>query len=157
MIVSNTESIVVPGPREAVFARAVAPDEMPKIVRGWGPVPGLERVEVLDGGPLEVGKVRRIHNTDGSTLDEEILVLDPPSTHAYRLYGDFRGIAKLLVREGQGRWSFVEIADDQTEVSWRYEFTLTSALAWPLAVPMMKVAFAKMQRRSLEALRSMFA
>ena len=111
---------------------------------------------MLDGGELEVGKVRRIHNTDGSSLDEEILIHEPPNAHAYRLYGDFRGIAKLLVREGRGDWTFVAIADAQTEVSWRYEFRLTSALAWPLALAMMKVAFANMQRGTLEQLRAGF-
>ncbi|HVH97994.1 MAG TPA: SRPBCC family protein [Enhygromyxa sp.] len=157
MRVSNIESIVVPGPREAVFERAFALAEMPKLLRGWGPVPGVERAELLDGGEYAVGKVRRIHNTDGSSLDEEILEYDPPSAHAYRLYGNFRGLAKLLVIEGRGDWSFVVLGPSRTEVTWRYEFTLTSPLAFPLAVPMMKVAFANMQRGTLRLLQESFA
>lgn len=156
MRVFNTESIVVPGPRAAVFERAFALAEMPKLLRGWGPVPGVERAEMLDPGEYAVGKIRRIHNTDGSSLDEEILAHEPPSAHSYRLYGNFRGLAKLLVTEGRGDWRFNELGESRTEVSWRYEFTLTSPLAWPLAVPMMKVAFANMQRGTLQRLRAGF-
>lgn len=157
MRVFNSETIVVPGPREAVFERAFALDWMPKLLRGWGPVPGVERAELLDEGDYAVGKTRRIHNTDGSSLNEEILLHEPPSAHSYRLYGGFRGLAKVLVTEGRGDWSFVELDPQRTEVSWRYEFSLTSPLAWPLAVPMMKVAFANMQRGTLQRLRESFA
>ncbi|HLT35480.1 MAG TPA: SRPBCC family protein [Enhygromyxa sp.] len=156
MKVFNTESIVVPGARAEVFERAFSLAEMPKLLRGWGPVPGVERAELLDAGGYAVGKIRRIHNTDGSSLDEEILVHEPPSAHSYRLYGDFRGLAKLLVSEGRGDWRFVALDDARTEVSWRYQFTLTSPLAWPLALPMMKVAFANMQRGTLKLLRAAF-
>jgi hypothetical protein len=156
MRVSNTESIVVPGPREAVFERAFNRTEMPKLLRGWGPVPGVERVELLDDGDYAVGKIRRIHNTDGSSLDEEILAYAPPSAHEYRLFGDFRGLAKLLVREGFGEWRFIALDDSRTDVHWKYEFTLTSPLAWPLALPMMKVAFANMQRGTLRRLKAAF-
>jgi hypothetical protein len=157
MRVFHTESIVVPGPRAAVFERAFALQHMPKLLRGWGPVPAVERAELLDGGDYAVGKVRRIHNSDGSSLDEEILVYEPPSAHAYRLYGNFRGLAKVLVTEGRGDWSFVALDESRTEVSWTYQFTLTSPLAWPLAVPMMKVAFANMQRGTLKLLAAEFA
>lgn len=157
MRVHNTETIVIPAPREAVFERAFDRTQMPKLLRGWGPVPGVERAELLDGDEYAVGKVRRIHNTDGSSLDEEILTYEPPSAHAYRLHGEFRGLAKLLVVEGRAEWRFVALDESRTEVRWTYEFTLTSALAWPLAVPMMKIAFANMQRRTLELLRESFA
>ncbi len=156
MVVSNTESIVVAGPRVEVFEAAFAPEQMPKLLRGWGPVPAVERAELLDGGELAPGKVRRIHNSDGSSLDEEILVHDPPRAHGYRLCGQFRGIAKLLVREGRGDWTFTEIDATHTQVTWRYAFTLTSVLAWPLGLAMMKVAFANMQRGTLEQLRAVF-
>jgi hypothetical protein len=156
MRVSNTESIVVPGPREAVFERAFTLTEMPKLLRGWGPVPGVERAELIGGGEYAIGKIRRIHNTDGSSLDEEILAYAPPSAHEYRLFGDFRGLAKLLVTEGFGEWRFLEHDESRTEVRWTYEFTLTSPLAWPLAVPMMKIAFANMQRGTLKRLKAAF-
>src|SRR5690606_26310579 len=96
----DSETIGVPAPRGAVFERAVALDWMPKLLRGWGPVPGVERAELLDEGDYAVGKTRRIHNTDGSSLNEEILLHEPPSAHSYRLYGGFRGLAKVLVTEG---------------------------------------------------------
>jgi len=157
MRLSNTESVTVPAARAAVFKHAFDLEQMPKLLRGWGPVPGVERVELLAGGEYAVGKVRRIFNTDGSSLDEEILIYDPPSAHSYRLYGEFQGLAKLLVCEGRGDWEFVALGPSETEVRWRYEFTLTSALAAPVGLIMMKIAFANMQRGTLKRLRAGFA
>ena len=157
MIVSNTESVVVAAPAQAVFDHAFDPTGLAALLQGWGPVPAVTRVERLDSGPYVIGSQRRIHNSDGSVLDEEVLVHEPPLRHGYRLFGKFGGLARLLVREGRGDWEFRETDDGQTVVRWRYEFTLTSALAWPLGVVMMKVAFANMQRGALGRLRAVWA
>jgi hypothetical protein len=156
MIVSNSETVVIAAAPAVAFERAFVPAEMVRILRGWGPVPATNEVELL--GPVAVGGFRRIHNADGSVLDEEILVHDPPRTHAYRLSGGFRGLAKLLVTEGRGEWTFTPIGPNhQTEVRWTYAFTLRSPLAWPLGILMVRVVFGKMQRGALERLRQGFA
>lgn len=154
MIVSNSETVVIAAAPAVVFERAFVPAEMVRILRGWGPVPATNEVELL--GPVAVGGFRRIHNADGSVLDEEILVHEPPHAHGYRLSGGFRGLAKLLVTEGRGDWTFTPIGEAQTEVRWTYQFTLRSPLAWPLGILMVQVVFGKMQRGALERLRAGF-
>jgi hypothetical protein len=157
MIVANTESVVVAAAAEAVFDHAFDPEHLAALLGGWGPVPAVARVDRLDAGPYAIGSKRRIHNSDGSVLDEEVLVHEPPRRHGYRLFGEFGGLAKLLVREGRGDWEFHPTDAGETLVRWRYEFTLTTPLAWPLGVVMMKVAFANMQRRALGRLRAVWA
>ncbi|MFV8756589.1 SRPBCC family protein [Nannocystaceae bacterium ST9] len=158
MRVHNEESILVAGPVEAVFDHACDAAKLCALLTGWGPVPATTRIELLDGATTPaVGVRRRVQTSDGGELEEEVLAFDRPRRHTYRLYGAFKGPAKLLVREGRGDWRFEAVGERETRVHWRYEFELRSALAWPLAIPMIKVAFAGMQRSGLRGLAAAFA
>ncbi len=83
-------------------------------------------------------------------------MLERPTLHRYRLYGDFVGLAKLLVREGVGEFRFEALGPGQTRVTWSYSFELRSVLALPLGLAMVKIAFAGMQRASLARLAAVF-
>lgn len=158
MRVHNEESILVAGPIEAVFDHACDAAKLCKLLIGWGPVPATTKIELLDGATVPaVGVRRRVQTSDGGELEEEVLVFERPRRHDYRLYGDFKGPAKLLVREGRGAWRFEPVGERETRVHWRYEFELRSPLALPFAIPMLKVAFAGMQRRTLRGLAAVFA
>lgn len=158
MRVHNEESILVAGPVEAVFDHACDASKLTALLTGWGPVPATTNIELLDGATeLAVGVRRRVRTSDGGELEEEILVFDRPRQHGYRLYGGFAGLAKLLIREGRADWRFEAVGEHETRVRWRYEFELRSVLALPLAIPMMKVAFAGMQRSTLRGLAAVFA
>jgi len=41
-----------------------------------------------------------------------------------------------LAREGRADWRFAAV-DAGTAVAWRYDFELTSPLAWPVAAPVL--------------------
>ncbi len=158
MRVQSVAEVVVAGPPEAVFDYATDLDNLPKLFRGAGPVPSIEKAEVIGGGPHEVGCRRRIHNGDGSVLEEELLELDRPRSHRYSLYGDFQGLAAYLVRDGGGHWTFEPVdGGSKTRVRWAYHFELTTPLVLPLALPMMKVAFRTAQLRCLRNLAAAFA
>jgi carbon monoxide dehydrogenase subunit G len=157
MRVHNEESILVAGPVEAVFDHACDASKLSKLLTGWGPVPATTNIELLDGATaLAVGVRRRVQTSDGAELEEEILAFERPRQHSYRLYGDFKGPAKLLVTEGRGDWRFEPVGARETRVHWRYEFELRSVLALPFAIPMIKVAFAGMQRSGLRGLAAVF-
>lgn len=116
-------------PAAAAFALSIDARRFPALFPGYGPIPAIRRVELQ--GIAAVGTKRQIHNSDGSVLDEEILQLDAPHRHRYRL-GGFRAPFAWLVREGEADWQF---RDDGagTTVEWHYRFEPASTLAQPFA------------------------
>ena len=113
----------------------------------FGPIPGVARGEVVGGGPLAVGKTRRVHLTDGSMVEEDMLLFDRPRAFSYTL----RGIGKpfgLIVREGKANWMLTE-SSAGTHVHWQYSFELTSPMMWPLAGPILHLLFNGWMRRCL--------
>lgn len=157
MRVHTEQSIVVSGPIEAVFDHACDGAKLAKLLTGWGPVPATTAIELLDGATATaVGVRRRVMTSDGAALEEEVLAFDRPRRHTYRLYGAFKGPAKLLVREGEGDWAFESLGPDSTRVVWHYSFELRSPLAWPFGLAMIRVAFAGMMRTGLRNLARAF-
>ncbi|MGH8081940.1 MAG: SRPBCC family protein [Lysobacter sp.] len=143
---------------EAVFALALDCDRFPTFFQGYGPIPGLKRITPLS--PAAVGSLRSLENLDGSKLMERITALETPHRHAYLLSG-FQPPLAWLAREGHADWSFERESvdgNDSTRVVWRYRFELTSALAWPLAAPLlhgfMRAAMQRCLDRMAQALES---
>ncbi|MGO1072041.1 SRPBCC family protein [Lysobacter sp. CA199] len=135
---------------EAVFALALDSERFPALFDGYGPIPGLKRITPL--APAAVGSLRALENRDGSKLMERITALEPPHRHAYVLSG-MRPPLAWLAREGHAQWSFESERDgsgESTRVVWRYEFELTSALAWPLAAPLLHGFMRKAMQRCLD-------
>jgi uncharacterized protein YndB with AHSA1/START domain len=147
-----TAEVEVPRPIEVVFDQAVAPENLPKFFRGAGPVPGIARVEIEDGAKMAAGVLRKVHNTDGSVMDERIEALDRPSLQKYRITGGFRFPFTLLVRGARGEWSFTSRGAG-THILWTFTFELTTPLVWPFAAPIARGAFRRAMREALERLR----
>ncbi len=148
MQVSTSVHRVVAAPPSAVFALALDPAAFAGLFRGFGPVPALRRI-VPDGPPV-VGATRRLENSDGSRPTERITAFDPPHLHAYTLEG-LRPPLSWLTRGGAAEWRFAAQGDG-TRIEWRYAFSLTSALAWPLAWPVVAICMHQAMRRCLAAL-----
>jgi membrane protease YdiL (CAAX protease family)/uncharacterized protein YndB with AHSA1/START domain len=125
-------SVYVQRPREHVFDVVVAPETIPLVFHGHGPIPGSTHAEMVDDGGMAVGAIRRVTNTDGSVVDEKITGFDPPSHQAYRLVSGVRFPFTLLVEGASGEWRF-EQEGDGTQINWTFGFDLTSAFAWPIA------------------------
>lgn len=130
----------------AVFALMVDPDRFPSMFEGYGPIPAIRSV-TLDA-PLAVGATRRIHNTDGSILTEQVTALDRPVRHAYTLVG-FRPPFSWLVTRGESDWT-LSTREPGTHVRWIYDFTLTNALAYPLASVVLKFFMSRAMQRCLD-------
>lgn len=135
-----------PGTPAQAFALCIDAARFPLWFRGYGPIAAIERVEA-DGAP-RVGGRRTVYNADGSVLHECITALDPPHCHAYTLSG-FRAPFSWLVRHGAATWEIAD-SDGGTRVRWRYAFTLTSALAWPLAKPVLAIFMTGAMRLCLD-------
>jgi len=132
----------------AVFALALDPTRFPATFTGCGPIPALRRI--TPRAPSALGSTREVASSDGSLLIERITQFDPPHRHAYILSGLSPPLA-WLVRDGTADWTFVPAAD-ATQVNWRYAFTLTSTLAWPVASPLLHIFMRAAMRRCLDGM-----
>lgn len=137
--------VFVAGPVRTVFAMTVDPIRFPDFFTGYGPIAGIESVE-LDA-PLRPGSIRRVHGKDGSALREKVTVLDPPLRHAYVLTG-FGTPFSWLVKQGEADWT-AAASGKGTQLRWDYRFTLSSPLALPVAWPMLKWCMTGAMRRCL--------
>lgn len=135
-----------PATAEQAFALSIDSARFPDWFRGYGPIAAIERIQT-DGAPC-VGGRRTVYSADGSVLHESITVLDPPHHHGYTLSG-FRPPLSWLVREGAAAWQF-SAHTSGTRVCWRYRFTLTSWLAWPLTKPLLAICMTAAMRRCLD-------
>lgn len=137
-----------PTPVPSTFARAVDPNGFPALFRGFGPIPGLTRIELNQ--PLSAGVVRLVHSTDGAVMQETVTRHQPPDRHAYTLSG-IRPPLSWLVSAGDADWQF-QARDSGTEVRWTYSFRLTTPFVWPLAFPLLRLFMATAMKRCLRAL-----
>lgn len=150
MRLSLTAERRIDAPPEAVFALALDSDRFPALFPGFGPIPALVRITPL--APPAVGALRSLESSDGSRLMERITALEPPRLHAYTLDG-LRPPLAWLARAGHARWEFAADRSEgghATRVAWRYDFELTSPLAWPLAAPLLRGCMRAAMRRCLE-------
>lgn len=138
----------VGAPPEKVFDFAVAAENLPRILQGFGPIPGIVAIELLDGAPLTVGSKRRVRMADKSEILEEVLALDRPRRHNYRWLNAPAPPFSLLVRRGEADWLFTA-SPHGTRIDWSYTFELTSPLAAPLAAVVLML-FKRWMQRGLE-------
>jgi hypothetical protein len=151
MPITITVQRTMPASAAAAFALTIDPARFP--FPGYGPIAAIGKV-VLDA-PLAVGSLRRIHNADGTVLTERVTVLEPPRRHAYELSG-FTAPFSWLVRLGEAEWR-VEPVDGGAAVTWRYRFTLTSFLAYPVAAVLLAVFMRGAMNRCLAAMAAILA
>jgi uncharacterized protein YndB with AHSA1/START domain len=138
---------------EAVFDLCVDPARFPQTFTGYGPIPAIRQIS-LDG-PLRTGAQRRIHNSDGSVLDERVTLLERPHRHGYELSG-FRAPFAWLVTLGRADWQ-IEAADDGTRVTWLYRFTPRSAVVRPFSWLLLRGFLQPAMRRCLRNMDRLLA
>jgi uncharacterized protein YndB with AHSA1/START domain len=153
MEITVDASVQVPHPPRRVYDFAVACDNLARFLGPLGPVPGVTAIDMLDGALPAAGARRRVSMTDGASLVEDILELTPPARHRYRWTGGPRPPFSLLVRSGEGDWTFSPDTGG-TAVRWTYRFVLTTPLVYPFALLAM-LAFRRWMQASLERMRTM--
>lgn len=145
MNLETRASVHVPRPPEVVFDYATAPANLPRMMRAYGPIPAIERAEMLSED------LRRVHMSDGSAIEEKLLALVRPRQHLYRWASGLRPPLSLLVRWGEAEWTFRPDGAG-TEVTWVYRFELRSLLAYPVALVVVRL-FNTWMSRGLSELR----
>jgi hypothetical protein len=104
---------------------------------GYGPVPGIAKVDFARGSKLERGTVLAITNTDRSTHREEITTFDPPRAYAIRI-DSFSSPLRFLVHFAEESWRF-EPRGAGTIVHREFVLSLRSIVFWPLSLAFTKV------------------
>lgn len=131
---------------ERVFDFLSGPDVFVRVLRPFGPIPGLTSVELLDGASaLGAGVRRRVHMTDDTTLDEQVVDHDRPRRQRYRWGHPPQGPFGLLIRGAEADWTF-HASPRGTRIDWDYSFELSSPLAAPLALLVLAIFKRWMQR-----------
>ncbi|QTN38697.1 SRPBCC family protein [Cryomorphaceae bacterium] len=64
---------------------------------------------------------RIVYFNDGSTSQEELLSVTPPSGFTYKVTG-FTSSLRMLIKQINGSWTFKETGDGKIHIEWTYEF-----------------------------------
>lgn len=142
----------IAAPIERVFDVATSLATPPKVFKGFGPIPAILKAEMIDGGEMREGAIRRVTNADGSVIDEEILTLIKPQIQAYKLIRGFIPPVSYLIVSGDSEWKFTPTTTG-TQITWNFCFQLTSPLVYPPMLLIMKVFFKTALKRCLGELK----
>jgi len=125
--VAVTREVFILHAIQEVFDFVAAEDVLPKILTGYGMVPGVASTSGASGPWDRPGSHRLVHLADGSTLNEGLTQFDRPSYFAYRVSNPSFALKHLLA-EACGQFWF-EPADGGTKVKWTYTFRAKNHLA----------------------------
>lgn len=130
--IAITKHAVLPGDIETVFKFIAAQDVLPKILTGYGPLPGVIGTSDITG-PWDVpGSSRVIHLKGGGTAREQVTEYQLPGSFKYRVWDFDNAILKTLVTGARGEWTFKSVPGG-TEATWTYTFSAKNGLT---AIPM---------------------
>ena len=113
--------------RDHVFSLVTDEDAPPKLLRGYGPIPEMVRSETVVGPWGRVGATRKMFQSDGHYILEEITDIKHPTYFSYKVSG-FTCPISLFAEYGEGQWSFDSRAEI-TDVRWTFTFKAKNHLA----------------------------
>jgi hypothetical protein len=134
--VAVTRSVVLPKTPQIVFGFIAAEDVLPKVLTGYGPLPGVVRTSRHTGPWDRPGSARVIHLADGNTVREQVTRYDRSKHFAYRVWDFSHPLIGSLADEAHGEWTFASHPGG-TLVTWTYTFTAKNAAA---AIPLTLIA-----------------
>ncbi len=103
-----------------IFDVVVAEDVLPKVLRRWGPVPGVAGTADLTGPWDTPGSERTVLLEDGSTAHEQVLTWERPERFEYRVDGLSNPLGRLI-DHALGSWEF-SATDRGSRFVWTYSF-----------------------------------
>ena len=121
-----TRVAIVSGAIGDVFDFVAAEDVLPKILTGYGLLPGISHTSDITGPWDQPGSRRIVHLLDGSNVREGVTDYDRPHYFAYRV-SEPSFTLKHLMGEARGEFWFAE-SDRGTEVRWTYTFRAKNRL-----------------------------
>jgi hypothetical protein len=101
---------------------AIVPIELPRIFRGFGPLPAVVATTDQTGEWDHVGVSRVVKLSDGRKVNERITAYDPPRYFAYRVGPFEAGPLRRLIVDAHGEWWFTARDPATTAIRWTYTF-----------------------------------
>lgn len=151
MHIETAAQEVMCGSQESVWAVVTDLTRFPSFFDGFLVIPSVEKIDVLYEEPV-AGGMRKVHNSDGSVLEEEILVFAAPVEHRYRLCGGFTIPFSWMIHGAQATWICSKVSDTQTSVSWTYRFHIRSRILAPLTYVVVKLFFTRAMSLCLKSM-----
>ncbi|MBM3943454.1 MAG: hypothetical protein FJ316_11155 [SAR202 cluster bacterium] len=94
-------SVLINAPQEAIWDYVTTPDNFPNYFWGWGPIPGVEKIEVTSNHrSIAGGLEQRVATTDGRIAEERVLSVRKPEFFEYEVLSGFDFPFGLFVRKG---------------------------------------------------------
>ena len=154
-MVSSSAQILIEGDlsSDEVFNFVTDIDIMPKVFKGFGPIPGIKLVKNVSGDGIGPGSRREVHNFDGSIVTELVEESRQGELYRYRLISGLRFPFNLMVSEGLGNWSFKKTATG-VEITWEFSFIYKFKALAPITFLLVKVFFNKAQKLCLKNIKS---
>jgi Polyketide cyclase / dehydrase and lipid transport len=134
--VSVERKIIIKKDIESVFNFITAEDVLPKVLTGYGPLPGVTHTSEVSGPWDVANSTRIIHLADRSTVREQMLSRKPFESFSYRVWEFGNPIIATLATGANGDWKFKTVPEG-TAITWKYTFKAKNALA---AIPMSAIA-----------------
>lgn len=156
MLVKTNALVEIAASPEAVFDFVTSLSNLPKVFRGFGPIPAIAKAEMADGGEMREGAVRRIENSDGSVIDEEMIAFKKPERQTYRLLRGFKFPISLLIESGGGDWKFTATPKG-TRIDWEFYFMLTSPVFYPVGFLLVQVFMQTAMQQCLDNIQESLA
>ena len=143
------QSRAIPVDVGTAFARTL-PVSLPSIFGRWyGPIGPVKAIRDQTGDWSTVGQTRTVVQVGGSSMHEELTVVDAPNVFRYRL-SRVTGPLAALVDHIDGEWLFTPTGTGTT-VTWRWTVHPKSTAAG-LAMPAFAVLWRGFARQGLEQL-----
>jgi hypothetical protein len=100
----------------------IVPIDLPRVFRGFGPLPAVVATADQTGEWDHVGASRVVKLSDGRQAKERITAYDRPHYFAYRVGPFEEGPLRHLIVEAHGEWWFVPRDATSTAIRWTYTF-----------------------------------
>src|SRR5687768_9660833 len=121
-----TREALIPGSINDVFDFVAAQDVLPKILTGYGLVPGVVSTSEVSGPWDRPGSTRIVHLADGSFAREGVTHYSRPGYFAYRVSGPSFSL-KYLMSFARGEWWF-STTGGGGHAKWTYTFRARNRL-----------------------------
>lgn len=126
----NPQTVVemtVNAPIETAF-HYIAPINLMHIFRSTALIPAIVDTSIKEGWN-KAGLSRTIYFKDGSTSQETLLTMEPPTAFSYKNEGFTSLVLKSLLSRLEGEWLFTDLGGDRTKIEWTYRTIPTNFAA----------------------------
>lgn len=142
MKIETSASARIKASQEKVWEYVSDLTNVSRHMKGWGPIPGVKKVEITsEHTEMTVGLTQITTTTNGDLLHEAVTKVQNHEYFEYEITG-FGPPFGYLIKSGGGFWKLKE-RGDTTEATWGYNFTARSPLTFPLSFLIVKSAFRK--------------